>query len=454
MKLMLIVCLLAAAAVSVQCATLPFRSARELEAALVREAIAEAVAVEQLPKEEPAAASIAVPLVLVQLPEPTTLADAVAVADEQVLVPDGALKPAELLAVPEAIFVPLVQEAEVKIAAPAVADAADVPTDVQLIKESPAVIADEIVLSAKSGENVEAVAAAVEEQAIAEKVVEEIVKAVQAEPIVADDEKVVAAVVPKIAVAAPPQHPGFIAVAVVEQPAEEAAAVEEYAVRQAAIENDAVSTARPTLVQAVNNFLANNPLTNALQAIRDPSNAGAAAAAAADSPVIAAADPLPADAAAAAPAAPPARPTLIQQLQSNVANFQQNLQNQVQNVFQGGAPAQNAAGGAAAADRPNFIQQIQNAVGQAVNRPFSIFRPNAAQQAQDQKVTEATPVEGAAAAAAAVPAPTVTIEVVQHDPVVEDVADVKADDIPAEVAAAVVADKVEALPAVVADEKA
>lgn len=164
--------------------------------------------------------------------------------------------------------------------------------------------------------------------------------------------------------------------------------------RQAAVDGE--STVRPSLLQVaqntINNLIANNPITNALNAIRNPSSA--------DTPVVEDVQPA---ASAPAPAAPsssdttaaPARPSFVQQVQTGVANIQQQFQTALNNVQTSAAAVVNGE------NRPNIIQSIQS----AINRPIqAIFRPNQATAsdehdavvADDAVVAAPAPVEPAA----------------------------------------------------------
>lgn len=160
--------------------------------------------------------------------------------------------------------------------------------------------------------------------------------------------------------------------------------------RQSAVANDGDATPRPSLLQVaqntINNLIANNPITNALNAIRNPSSAdtpviedvqNSEIATPIDSAPVVNADSSTADAAASDAASPaagtpaPARPTFVQQVQSGVANIQHQLQAALTNVQNSAAAA---VGGGGGANRPNLIQTIQS----ALNRPIqAIFRPNA-----------------------------------------------------------------------------
>lgn len=392
----LAVCLIAFLAfTNVQSASFQYRNGREVllqqdEAIRAEEFVAE------LKKEaEQVAIEEAVPLVLeeiivpvetlrnienvVAVEEPVAV-EAAAVADQELVVPVSALRDAvdELVAVPEAVFVQEVRA------------------------ESPEAVAAEEVIVAKSAEDVQ--------QIIADQVAET-VDAVNEAAVV----KALAPVADEVA------------------QVDEAVVPVDAVLRQAAAAaSDATTPPRPTLLQVaqttINNLIANNPITNALNAIRNPSSADTpvvesvqsdaaapaspAAVAAPDAPAAtdAAAPATPdASAAPAAPAAPAAtgsRPTLAQQIQTNVQNIQHQFQAALQNV------QTSAAGAIGGANRPNLIQTIQT----ALNRPLqAIFRPstssdteNAAHDAvaADDVVAAPAPVVSAVAAA---PVPVVAV---------------------------------------------
>lgn len=145
--------------------------------------------------------------------------------------------------------------------------------------------------------------------------------------------------------------------------------------RQSAVTNDQAPT-RPTLLQAaqntINNLIANNPITNAINAIRNPSTADtptpvieAVQTSASATPVASA--PVATETDAAAPVTAE-RPTFVQQVQNGVTNFQHQIQSALNNV-------QTSAAAVVNGNRPNIIQTIQT----ALNRPIqAIFRPSSA----------------------------------------------------------------------------
>lgn len=362
------------------------------------------------------------PVIAVQ--EPVAFETA-AVADQEVFVPESALRNAaeELVAVPEAAFVQAPVEAAVVEVIPEVrAASASVAEKLSAEEAVPAVVAEaevpvvaEEVIVAKSADQVNEI--------VAEKVAEAI-EAVAAEEAVA------------VKVLAPEAEAAHQTVETVPSVAEPVVAVVDGEIRQAAADG---TTTRPNLLQAaqhtISNLIANNPIANAIQAIRQPPSAdtpvvapvdAAVQADAPSAPIVEAAETTIAP--AAAPAAP-GRPTLIQQFQNNVNNIQHQIQSALQN-------AQNsAAGGTSGENRPGFIQQIQN----VLTRPIqSLFRPNAN---NDNKETE-TPAHDAVAAdevvapvaaAAETSAEPITVAVVKEG--IEIVAD-KIDDAPADAAVA------------------
>lgn len=362
MKVMLVACLFACIAFSsVQSASFYLRNGREVVIPVENGELIRAEIVSELRKEAVQVAAeevnpivdtivrdeVLVPVEALRLVEPTVeVQEPVAIADTEVIVPVvSALRSAaaEVVAVPEAI-----------VAVSNVAEKESVPaTRVAAILEEAA-----------------DVPAAIPVNTVAEKVESApAVEAIAVKAVVLDDE------------AAP------------------AVVADDAAERQ----TDG-APARPSLIQAaqntITNLLTNNPIANAIQAIRNPqsdtetpvvANADTAAAAAAQTP-----DSEATDAGAAAPAAPaapaaatsrPPRPSLINQFQSNLAQFQSQVQSTIQGIT-GGAASSPAAGAAtnAGENRPNVFAQIQHNLSQAINRPLAIFRPQ--QQQQQDAVTE------------------------------------------------------------------